>query len=163
MLLNNYKDIDEILKCDNIVHNIDNPDFSQSAILIKSLPYCVSIHDLHGCYTKDDVSDFIAKYKRRLCRIIDYINSDKKIFFLHSGIEINDDEKNMFFQAIKAINPLCTFYLIDITLTKNIDSITQSDNFMKVNRKTPDVYNDWTTSYIDWNKIFMDIEQSYGK
>jgi predicted ATP-dependent protease len=59
---------------DTILENVvKEPD----GIYIKSLSYCVAIHD--------SMDDFVEKYNRRYARLMETIKSDKKIYFLRFG------------------------------------------------------------------------------
>jgi hypothetical protein len=47
-------------------------------------------------------------------------------------------------------------------LNKEADSIRKEENFLEINIKKPDIpyEHEWTTSYLDWKKIFTDIENN---
>jgi len=86
--------IDTILYHDNIVKDMINPMCGDnSRINIKSLNYCVSIHDLGVIFDDNDIQEFINKYKRRFYRLIEYIKSNEKLCFIRHGF-VTDDEKN---------------------------------------------------------------------
>jgi hypothetical protein len=74
-------DIDKILFLDNIVRDLNNPYHKEirSRVCIKSLEYCISIHDLYKDFKDNDMVEFISKYKSRFNRIIEYIKSNEKI------------------------------------------------------------------------------------
>ncbi len=159
-ILNSYNNIDELLNFANIIKCPDNPTHGNySRILIKSLPFCVSIHDIGIDVTEKDINKFIEKYKRRLNRIVNYIKSNEKIYFLRFGY-IDDNMKSAFFQTIKAINPNCNFALISINQNENNNCINKEEHFLEINLIKPDIAppDDWTTSYLDWKQIFLNIE-----
>jgi len=79
--------INNILYFDNIIRDINNPcGGTNSRIIIKSLNYCRSIHDLPISYTDNDILDFIDKYTRRFNRIIEYIKSNEKFVLYEMGL-----------------------------------------------------------------------------
>lgn len=103
--------------------------------------------------------EFIEKYRRRFLRIITYIKGNDKIVFCRHG-DINLNQKCAFIEQIKKINPDCNFCLVSINSNKDADSIRKEENFIEINKQKPEVpYEyDWTTSYLDWKKIFIAIE-----
>ena len=105
--------INNILYLDNIIRDVNTPDtWTHSKIVIKSLNYCVSIHDLTKNYTDNDILDFIDKY-RRFNRIIEYIKSNEKLCFIRFGHE-NNDEIYKFIETIEKINANCDFTIVVI-------------------------------------------------
>lgn len=74
------ENIKDILFFENIITDITNPiNENNQRVLINSLNYCVSIHDMPINYTDNNVFEFINKYERRFNRIIEYIKSNKKL------------------------------------------------------------------------------------
>ena len=60
------------------------------------------------------------------------------------------------------INPNCNFYLIIVDNNKtNNNSIQKYEHclYMKLNVDIPITF-DWTTTYLNWEKIFFDIENN---
>ena len=89
--------IDNILFFENIIRNKKNPtSHNNSRIIIKSLSYCESIHDVPILYNSSHINKFIGKYKRRYNRIIQIILKNKsKIYFIRKG-KITIDQRNTF-------------------------------------------------------------------
>lgn len=161
LILDNYKNIDNILNFDVIKRCEKYPFHNQnSRILISSVPYCVSIHDINKDYTDKDILDFIEKYKRRYARIIEYISSDKKLYFIRFG-SISNDEQNTFIKTIEKINPNCDFVLINIIIDQDQDSSIFKNKFLEIKIKKSEISypEDWKTSYLNWEQIFKDIEK----
>ena len=160
-------DIYSILYFDNIIRDINYPYHSNnSQIIIKSLNRCVSIHDISRNFTDKDIFEFIDKYKRRFDRIIQYIKSKEKIYFIRYGsVDTNDREK--FIETILKINPNCNFALIIIDNIYNANDTNNTNNilkyehclYIKLNINKPQ-NSDWHTDYLNWTKIFLDIENN---
>jgi len=168
--------IDEILSLDNIVMDKQNI----SKLTVTSLPCCISLHDvgiqIYDMYDIGSLEEieqpifyfekarehFIEKYKRRFLRMIDYIKGDKKIHFFKYG-SIREDEKNIFIQAIQKINPDCNFILICVAPNQEVDCIIKEEYYLeiklsdKTDNRDP---NDWMTTFLNWEKIFKDIEEN---
>lgn len=155
----NCNDINSILHFNNITRDINNPYHnSNSRIIIKSLNFCYSIHDLPINYTYNDILIFIDKYKRRFYRIINYIKSNQKICFIRNGF-ITNDEINNFIATIKKINSNCDFTLV--VIYNNIENITllNKNNLLVINLNIDiPIKNDWTKEYYNWSNIFSVIE-----
>ena len=155
------KDIDELLKFDNIIQNKKNPvNQGHATIDIKSLTFCQSIHDVPEKFIDQHIKIFIDRYKRRYHRIIKYIKKNKHtIYFIRKG-SISEEEKNKFINTIKDINPKCNFKLVSL---KNEKVETDSKYFVPVNlddyQISPIDKNNWTSSYYDWKKIFDDVRK----
>jgi hypothetical protein len=162
-ILSCFENIDKLLYFENVIQKPNDPIFNnvKSRIIIKSLPKCESIHDVKIDFTDEDILEFIEKYRRRFLRIINYIKGNDKIFFCRHG-DINLNQKCAFIEQIKKINPDCNFCLVSINSNKDTDSIRKEENFLEINIQKPEVpYKyDWTTSYLDWKKIFIDIESN---
>ena len=158
----NCDDINNILCIDNISRDINNPyNNNHSRIIIKSLDFCVSIHDVLRDFSDNDILVFIDKYKRRFNRIIDYIKSDQKIYFIRNDC-IDDYTQQKFKETILKINPNCNFTLVIVDNNKeNNVSIEKYDRclYIKINNENT-ILSDWTTEYFNWDKIFLDIENN---
>jgi len=159
-LITSMKSVIEVLSCNDIsnILNIDNIirdprcmyHNNNSRIFLKSLNYCISIHDLKKEFNNDDIFEFIEKYRRRYNRIIEHIKSDRKLCFLKYG-SVNEELQNKFIETILKINPKCNFHLVIIDNNKsNVNSITKSDHklYIKLNVENPAI-SDWTTSYLN--------------
>jgi hypothetical protein len=155
-------DIDKILYFDNITRDKNNPFHTDnSRMIIKSLNCCASIHDIKREFTDNDILQFIDKYKRRFFRIMEYIKSDEKIYFLRYD-HVNDYAIHKFIETILKINPDCNFAIVVIDNNKeNTEIILKYDHclYMKLNIDTPTTP-DWTTEHLNWEKIFLDIENN---
>ena len=159
----NCNNINDILYPDNIVRNIDNPYCgNNSNIVIKSLNFCVSIHDLTKNYTDNDVLDFIDKYSRRFNRIIEYIKSNEQICFIRTGY-VNFNEIYKFIETIKKINSNCDFTIVVIDNNKQNKPETIKQNnllYIKLNVDIPIEKIDWKQKFLNWNSIFIEIEKN---
>jgi len=134
-------------------------DSKYARILMGSLPCCTSIHDVNAIYTDADICEFIEKYKRRFMRIIEYINSNEKIYFIRYD-KINNDQRVKFIQTIKRINSKCNFELIAIKPNENNSEVKIEENYKEINLISVENKSskpDWTYSYLDWKKIFDEI------
>jgi hypothetical protein len=147
--------IDKILNINTIC--ITPSSNNMSNICIKTLDDCRSIHDVNLHYTDNDILKFIDKYKRRYTRIINYIQSKEKIYFIRVG-SVDSYSQQKFIAAILKLNPKCDFDLI--VIDNNI-------NYLPSTIKTPhclyiklniDPLDDWTCSYLNFKKIFSDTE-----
>ncbi len=165
----NCNNINNILYSDNIVRDLNNPhhctnsncNCTNSRIVIKSLNWCVSIHDLSKNYTDNDVLDFIDKYSRRFKRIIEYIKSNEQICFIRMGY-VSYDEIYKFIETIKKINSNCDFTIVVIDNNKqNEPEIIKKDNLLYIKLKVdiPTEF-EWTHQFLNWNSIFLDIEKN---
>ena len=160
----NCDDINNILYFNNIIRDTNNPFIgtTNSRIIIKSLDLCVSIHDISYDFTDNDIYNFINKYKRRFNRIIQYIKSNIKIYFVRVDNDIDNNTLQQFIKTILNINPNCNFSLIIIDNNKtNNNSILKYEHclYMKLNIDNP-ILSDWTLEYLNWSKIFLDIENN---
>jgi hypothetical protein len=155
------RDITDILHINNIICDPNKPVMDNNAnIIIKSLDFCVSIHDLPIKYTNDDIIEFINKYTRRFNRIIEYIKSDSKIYFIRTG-NISNEEIDAFNKIILNINPKCNYALIiiDVSADNNQNTIIKYENCLILKKiYSPPTISDWTTSFYNWKQIFVDIE-----
>ena len=162
-------DINNILYFDNITRDVNIPYHNKnSSIVIKSLDYCVSIHDLLRDYTDSDVFEYIDKYKRRYDRIMEYIKSDEKICFIRddssnsNSVVDNNNIRQKFVETILKINPNCKFTLVIIDNKNENDSeILKYDHCLHIKLNiNPPKYPGWTTTFLNWEKIFSDIENN---
>jgi len=151
--------IDDILFFENI---IQDPKQENAKILIKSLSYCVSIHD-GPVDNPGHVNNYIEKYKRRYNRIIETILNNKSvIYFIRRG-QITTDEKNTFINNITNINPGCKFKLVELLEQEKINNhfITEQ-YFISVNLdnyRIKPVRNHWTSDCWNWKEMFSDISK----
>ena len=156
--------IDNILYFDNIIKDINysyTDKDTHSCIIIKSLDVCVSIHDLPINYIDNDILDFIYKYKRRFNRIIEYIKSNEKICFIRNSY-VSNLQIDKFIETITKINPNCDFTLVVIHNNKeNNATFLNKKNllYMYLNVDIPTIF-DWTQQFLNWEKIFLDIENN---
>jgi hypothetical protein len=153
--------INNILYFDNIIRDINNQcGNTNSTIIIKSLNYCYSIHDLPISYTDNDILDFIDKYTRRFNRIIEYIKSNEKICFIRNGF-VRNYEIDKFIETIKKINPNCDFTLVVIYNNKKNTTLLKQNHllFINLNVDIP-IENDWTQQFLNWENIFSVIENN---
>jgi hypothetical protein len=173
-LLTSMDAVLSILSCDNIkdILYLENIIIKQDAeyssynpycsVSIKNLNWCISIHDLPRDNSDNDISDFIDKYTRRFNRIIEYIKSNKKICFVRHSYT-SYDEIYKFIEVIKKINADCDFNIVVIDNDKNNNTeIIKEKNlvYIKLNIDIPPDNNDWTIQYLNWNNIFLDIENN---
>jgi hypothetical protein len=169
-LMTSMNSVIDILRCDNIkdilyfeniitdpnkpVHN------NNKRIIIKSLDFCVSIHDVPINNTDSDIFNFIDKYTRRFNRIIDCIKSNEPICFIRLGYA-NNDEINKFIQTIKNINPDCDFTVVIIhNDKKNNSEIVKHNNLLYIKLNIDTIESDWTQQFLNWDKLFLDIENN---
>ena len=156
------EDIRTILQFDNIVRDTKTPYHrDMSRMIIQSLNYCVSIHDLKKWYNDTHIHEFIDKYTRRFHRIIQYIQSEEKIYFVRKG-SVDDQSRQKFIETVLAMNPTCNFALIIIDNDKDHEEgLVKYDHclHMKFNIEKPTTA-DWTEDYLNWKKIFVDIENN---
>ena len=161
--------INQIFNVDNLngillLEDSNNPYHNgKSRILIKSLSYCESVHDIPVNYNSFNIINFIEKYKKRYNKIVEAIkNCNSTIYFLRKG-SIFLEEKNQFIKNIKRINPNCQFKLVEL-LEHNEKNNYQKieDNFISINldnylikKKTTN----WIGDYWNWEQIFVDISQ----
>jgi hypothetical protein len=163
--VDNIDNIDNILNSENIIQNPKRPHFgNNSSIIIKSLSYCESIHDLPITFNKTHINDFVTKYKRRYTRIIEYIlHHDSRINFIRFS-PVTNLEKNTFISNIKKINDKCDFKLIELVNNNNNENNKSEQNFMSINLfnyKIKEINTtDWTRSFWNWEQIFIDIDNN---
>jgi hypothetical protein len=168
-IFNSYScgNIDSLLSPNNTIQCSINPVHNNktSRFLIgpDSLSCCTSIHDVNIKYTAKDIFNFIEKYKRRFMRIIEYINSNEKIYFIRYD-KINNDQRVKFIETIKRINAKCNFVLIAIKPDQKNSEIKIEENYKEINLTSIETKNatlivepDWSYSHWDWNKIFYEI------
>lgn len=149
------KSIEDILNIDTVKVDPVTPIVqNNSRVLITSLPCCISIHDVPINPTDNDINDFIDKYKRRYMRIIEYIHSNEKVYFIKYG-HIDELYKQMFIEAVQAINKDCDFLLVNINISQPKSNFITNKFWLEINlTDIPPVDSDWKTSYLDWKTIF---------
>ncbi len=159
-------DITKILYVDNCIRDPDEPFHSNnSRILVKSLDFCVSIHDLKREFNDNDLNEFIDKYKRRFNRILEFIKSEEPIYFMRYG-SIDAKTKQQFIDTILKINSKCNFHLVVIDNdTEKAPSTSKDKHYLSINLNMvkPPSSTDWTTTYLDWPNIFMNIEKNLNR
>ena len=155
--------IDAFFLRNNITQCSINPihDNKTARLLIGSgsLSCCTSIHDVNAKYNEADICAFIEKYKRRFMRIIEYIKSNEKIYFIRYD-KINDEQRFKFIATIKRINSNCNFVLIAVKPNQNNNNIIVKENYKEINLISVENKSskpDWTYSHWDWKKIFDEI------
>lgn len=154
--------IDRILFLENIIQNPRNHTHeANSRIIIKSLSFCESIHDIPVSYDFSHINNFIEKYKRRYNRIIETILNNKSvIYFIRKG-KITDAEKNIFIKNIQNINSKCEFKLVELFEQKITNNLVISEkHFISVNLdnyRIKPVSDSWTSDCWNWKLIFSDI------
>ena len=160
--------IDNILYFDNIFREKNDEGFKENSIIsIKSFnSECFFRHDVPRNCTDNDILDFIHKYKKRFHRIIEYIKSNEHICFIRVGY-VSYDEIYNFNEAIKNINPECDFTLVVIDNNENNNTeLFKQKNLLYFKLKIDIPSNNdadiwgWTKEFLDWNKIFLDIEKN---
>ena len=156
--------IDSILFFENIIQNPKDPiKHGKSSIIIKSLSFCESIHDIPVSYDSSDINNFIEKYKRRYNRIVKTI-SDKKavIYFIRKG-KITRGEKKLFIKNILNINSKCQFKLVELLEQKTKNNYFISEKyFISVNLdnyRIKTVRDSWISDCWNWRQIFSDISK----
>lgn len=158
------ENIDDILYFENIIQNPkNNRHENKSRIIIKSLSYCESIHDIPISYNSSHINNFIEKYKRRYNRIIKAIlNNTSVIYFIRKG-QITETEKNIFINNIQNINPNCEFKLVELLEQgTNNNYFIFERYFISVNLdnyRIKPVRDKWISDCWDWKQIFSDISK----
>jgi hypothetical protein len=156
------EDITKVISYETVTQNPDKPHHSGHAcMLINSVDYCESIHDVPSNFSDNDIEDFIAKYRRRYYRIIDIIKSNKfNIYFMHYK-NVSRQDKNDFIECVKKINPECCFTLVELFYSEEIkfdkefrNSAIINLNKFKLREKDQ---RDWRTTYLDWRNIFITL------
>lgn len=158
----NSPDINNILHFENIITDpINNADpINNRRVSIKSLDYCISIHDIKKNFTSDDIFKFIEKYKRRFNRIIEYIKSNETIVFIRYGA-VDNLLIYKFIETILKINSNCKFWLCVVDNDNSNDvEILKFEKCLYFKLNIPVVMTDYTASYLNWEKIFDDIENN---
>ena len=157
--------IDSILFLENIIQDPKKPapNVAKSRIIIKSLSFCVSIHDIPVSYDSSHINNFIEKYKRRYNRIIETIlNNTSVIYFIRKG-KITPDKKNIFIKNIKNINSKCKFKLVELLEQKTTNNYFISEKyFISVNLdnyRIKPVRDSWKSDCWNWKQIFSDISK----
>lgn len=109
----------QILESDNIKDKLNtnyeiyfNKD-KKNSVKFKNFDHFISHHDLIENYTEKDFNDLIEKYKRRYDRLINYIKTENKIFFLRYYYE-DYNLINKFIEIVKRINPSLEIFFINI-------------------------------------------------
>ena len=159
-------DVNDILSLKKLTLNQNNPlKSNNSRILINTVDYWESIHEVPKQFTQKDIQSFIDKYKRRHKRTIELIkNPSYYIFFIYYGNASIEDKRN-FINCIKNIKKNNFFTLVELgEFSENIVFIRENNNLLKINlnmlNNSEKKKDDWTTSHIDWETIFNIILQN---
>lgn len=144
--------INQILTTDNIKDKL-NTNFNKfinidnnTSIKFNNFHHIISHHDLPLNYSEEDFQNLIEKYNRRLNRIINYIKTEDKIFFIRYGLEKQEDINN-FIKIIKNINPNLEYLFLNIIydpLDKTVELFDK--NYILIN----------FNNYIDKSKIYSE-------
>ena len=137
----------------NIIQEPNTYNRTMAKIIIKNLPKCVSIHDVRAKHDSNNINQFINKYERRFERLFQIIKTNDKLHFVHYG-KIEEPQKELFIQTILKINPNCNFVLISVNDEQPSDTIHYSKHFIEFNYMVKRVPGDWTSSWLNWAKIF---------
>jgi len=158
----NVDSIVPIVSLDNLegvlkTYNVER-EYIKNGLYFNKLDLCVALHDVDNIGTLCDeiILLIIEKYKRRYARLMEHIHGNQKIYFLRT-FDCNDEMADKFIQFMKNKFPLCDFTLIVVHVEQDNDDIVIKDNYIKVNFKEKK-NNDWTTSYIEWNRVFRIVE-----
>ena len=145
--------------------NSDN----KTSIKFKYFDKVISHHDLPSHFNEVDILELKNKYIRRYNRLINYIESQDKIFFLRYGNE-SCDLINNFYKYVRDLNPYLTVYFIhlDYSDDNHISQIIY-DNihfenyfyFNFANYISDDIiYDDdlfFKTLQYDWKSLYEDV------
>ena len=155
------------LNSDNLCDALSNnntfsPNINEcQTVTFNNFDRIISHHDLKEKYNTDDYIEFIEKYKRRYNRLIECIKTENKIFFIRFGIE-NRIQFQEFIKAIKQINPLCQFYIINLIYDeKNVEYKNDIPNLYTINfyyfLEKDIIYNDdlyYRTIQFNWKLVY---------
>lgn len=161
-VLNKHDSIDEILHADAI-KKIGEGE-SKSLVSVETLDLFHAPHDISIDFSKEEVEQFIAKYKRRLARIIKMIEGKDKIFFCRAAKEaILKNQKKEFISAVRSINEGCDFTLVSVNYEQETNALTKEDFFLEINldcrTEGKNIANAWATNHMDWAGVFRQIEK----
>jgi len=108
-------DVNDILSLKTLTQNKKNPfEINNSRILINTVDYWESIHEVPKKFTEEDLVAFIDKYKRRHQRTIKIIqNPNYYIFFIYFSNASNQDKSN-FIDCIKNIKKNNFYTLVEL-------------------------------------------------
>jgi hypothetical protein len=162
-------DEDDIYHLDFDIENSYTNSDDKTTIKFKYFDKVLSHHDLINNFTEDDILELKNKYVRRYNRLINYINTQDKIFFLRYGNE-NYHLINSFYQYVMDLNPYLTVYFIHLDYSDNnynIQDIYANINFENylyfnfANYISDDIiYNDdlfFKTLQYDWKSLYEDV------
>lgn len=153
--------LDAIFTYDNIVH-VPKPSFDRLIIVVKSLPYCVAIHDFTE-FNDRQIENFLCKYKRRHARLMEMVKTPKKpLCFIRYGNDMKDEQQEAFVQTILHWNRNCPFILVCIRIDQPEYSVVyQPDrHFLQINLTLKPDESDWRTSCLPWPDIFKTIRET---
>lgn len=155
----------EIYHLDFDIENSYHNTQDKTSIKFKYFNKVISHHDLIKNFNEDDILELKNKYIRRYTRLINYIESENKIFFLRYGNE-NSQSINNFYKYVRYLNPYLTIYFIHLDYSDDNNSRAVYDNidfenyfyFNFANYITEGiVYNDdlfFRTLQYDWKTLY---------
>lgn len=117
----------------------------KNSVFFNNFDKMISHHDLKKNYDTKDFNEFIEKYKRRYYRLIDYIITENKLFFIRFD---SDTKENIidFMNIIYKINPNIKVYFINLYYEKNDNLSYNIQNYYYIN----------FFHYIDYTKKYND-------
>jgi hypothetical protein len=159
----------EISHLDFDIENSYTNSDDKTTIKFKYFDKVISHHDLPSHFTENDILELKNKYIRRYNRLINYIESQDKIFFLRYGNE-NYHTINSFYQFVISLNPYLIVYFIhldysdDNHMNENIYDNINFENYFYFNFANyisdDIIYNDdlfFKTLQYDWKTLYEDI------
>ncbi len=157
-LFTHYADFDTYFSQQNFVSR--GLSKFNSHMVFTPVSRCEFLHDLRMNYTQIQFDEFIDKYRRRFARILDYIHSTEKLYFVFKGA-ITDIQRDKFIHIIQTINPQCNFTLVHIIKsTAPVETIIEP-NFICIDasqfKKDTAVPADWMEKNYDWVACFDTI------
>lgn len=112
--------------------------------------YCCFYHEFENRIDKEKILSFKDKYKRRINRFLDLLNSDKKIIFIREEFgKISITKINKFIKKLYDFNPNINFKIILIT---NDNQTINIPNLKKYVSNIP--ITDWKRPELNWMDVF---------
>lgn len=114
--------------------------------------YCTFYHEFSEKINESNFDFFCQKYKKRIIRLFNLINSNKQITFIREELRnVKISKIHKLIETLYFINPNLNYKIIIITndknvLNYNINKIT----FIFSNKKVTD----WKRPELDWSNIF---------
>lgn len=113
--------------------------------------YCGFYHEFNDYIENICLKEFIDKYKRRIQRLYDILQSEEEITFIREeNGKISINKINKFIETIKKINSNIKFKIIIINNYRNNHIIIDNVNFYFSNKEVTD----WKRPEINWAEIF---------